>query len=243
MLWLFEQIEKLDDHAVLKLLPQISSERREKVLRMRDRSTQIQLITAEFLLRLALWEEYGIRRLPAVAHEKNGKPFFPDHPKICFNLSHCQTAVACAVDASPVGVDVQDVGCLYSAPSRVGSDQALPSSATRAVAQEAVQSLLWVLHSAERAWVLSGETAAERERRFLIIWTYKEAFGKATGAGILYEMDQFNFLPSFESGSCYARSFQSFSRTDTVLTLCAQAPLEFRVVSIQELFASGYTVP
>ncbi|MBR6951576.1 MAG: hypothetical protein IKH56_07575 [Oscillospiraceae bacterium] len=46
--------------------------------------------------------------LPAVAKTERGKPFFPDHPDLCFSLSHSGALVLCAVGRRPCGADVQE---------------------------------------------------------------------------------------------------------------------------------------
>ena len=55
---------------------------------------------------------YGLRRLgwpalPETALTAEGKPWFPEAPQLCFNLSHTDGAVLCAVYDRPVGVDVE----------------------------------------------------------------------------------------------------------------------------------------
>ncbi len=242
MLWLFEHIEELSYEAMMNLLPLISTERRAKVLRLLDRSAQIQSISAELLLRYAIWREYGVRKLPAVDCDENKKPYFPGKPEICFNLSHCKTAAACAIDTLPVGVDVQEIGCLREmrphADSQDGqfcTDRAL---AEQSEANEVFQSLLWVLHADECAWVLSGLSPTERERRFITIWTFKEAYGKASGVGILYPLERYNFVPCVEGGTHDGVHFQTFFRKDSVMTLCAQSSLPLQTVSPHELIAA-----
>ena len=242
MLWLFEQIEELSYQAMMSMLPWISPVRRAKVLRLREHSAQIQSISAELLLRFAIWKEYGMRKLPDVAFDDNKKPYFPSYPELCFNLSHCATAAACAVDVSPVGVDVQEIGCLRGGKSNtdyegVQSEPHKPSVEQQET-HEGVQPLLWVLHCAERAWVMAGTSQTEQEQRFIRIWTFKEAFGKASGAGILYPLEQYNFMPCVEGGVRYNASFQSFQRKETVLTLCARTTLSLQIVSTHELFAA-----
>ena len=62
---------------------------------------------ARRLLALAVGQEYGLTALPAIERESGGKPFFPDRPDICFNLSHSHGAVVCALHDRSVGVDVE----------------------------------------------------------------------------------------------------------------------------------------
>ena len=63
--------------------------------------------TAWALLAQVLARELGIESLPEVAKGGEGKPFFPEQPDICFNLSHSHGAVACAVHNEEIGVDIE----------------------------------------------------------------------------------------------------------------------------------------
>ena len=243
MLWILEQLNICDYDTIMRLLPHISSERRAKVLRMRDKSSQIQSIAVELLLLHGLRAEYGRRELPPVLREENGKPYFPGDAQICFNLSHCDTAVACALDHSPVGIDVQQTGCLHVV--RGGSGQTIEglNTATEVMSNpsshEEIHSLLWVLHREEREWVLKGATPEEREQRFIRVWTFKEAYGKANGAGILYELEKFNALPCLEGAPWRGFSFQSLLRGDTFVTLCSKSPLDVRTVPLGALISNN----
>ena len=106
MLWLLEDPESVQFEALLPVLPRITPSRRERALSMRLESPRVQTILAELLLRHALLEEYGLTELPRVETGEKGKPFFPERPQLHFNLSHCNAALACALDSTPVGVDV-----------------------------------------------------------------------------------------------------------------------------------------
>ena len=131
MLWLLEQIDTLPYDSVMALLPYISPERRERVMKLRDRSAQIQSVMAHLLLCYAMKKECGRENLPVIAYSETGKPFFPEDMGIFFNLSHCEKAVACAVDASPIGVDVQETGCLRrNKSSAVPARKPQPSAAS-----------------------------------------------------------------------------------------------------------------
>lgn len=58
------------------------------------------------LLAYAVREKFGCDLLE-VSLTAGGKPFFPDHPEICFSLSHTKTAVLAAVSSFPIGADVE----------------------------------------------------------------------------------------------------------------------------------------
>ncbi len=65
---------------------------------------------ADLLLRRVLAELYGeaAARLVIARHE-NGKPYFPDAPEICFNISHAGGYVALAIGDEEVGVDIERI--------------------------------------------------------------------------------------------------------------------------------------
>ncbi|MDH5670863.1 MAG: 4'-phosphopantetheinyl transferase superfamily protein [Myxococcales bacterium] len=87
-------------------------------------------------------------------------------PALRFNLSHCDGLVACAVlDGHPVGVDVEHLD------RRV----AVESLAPRVLSGRELQGLE----------ALGGEA---RRRRFLQLWTAKEAYVKALGDGLTLEL-------------------------------------------------------
>lgn len=71
------------------------------------------------LLALALERELGLTRLPEIAREPGGRPYFPDCPQLCFNISHSRGGAVCALDRFPVGVDVER---LRPAPRRLAGD-------------------------------------------------------------------------------------------------------------------------
>lgn len=241
MLWLLEQIENIQFESIVELLPHVSLKRCERLQRIQDESTKTQSVLAELLLRYVIRKEYGLIELPPLAISKQGKPFF-NNSKMFFNLSHCKKAVACAVDSFPLGVDVQEFDSFCSCSSSISSTQV---SAKKKYQIEypndllaEVKSLFWVLTEAERSWVMAGETNTECEHRFIQLWTFKEAYGKAIGKGILYELNQADFLPCVNNKSKDGFVFQSFLREKTVLTLCAHTLLDLQVLSCDDLFSS-----
>ena len=247
MLWILEQIDTLEPEAVLSLLPTISEARRARVLAMTHVPTRVRSVLAELLLRHALREEYGLRDLPRLETGEKGKPFFPDRPDLQFSLSHCRAAVACALDAFPLGVDVQEVRPLRRAARPLAAaSPSLPlegkvspvrTLVTDEVVSQARQTppVYRILSDPERAWVEAGETPAERDRRFTAVWTCKEAWGKALGVGFLYDLRSTCFVPNEEAWQQYDSCFLHLSHTDYELTLCAHAPLPMKSVPFEEI--------
>lgn len=68
------------------------------------------------LLAYAAASKTGSASLPRILREEGGKPFFPDYPALCFNLSHSYGAVVCALHDEAVGVDIEKI---RSAPRRL----------------------------------------------------------------------------------------------------------------------------
>lgn len=95
-------LTEAEAQAAQALLP---SPRRERVPRVR----QDEPLCAYLLLRRALEERYGWRDLPDIALAPGGKPCFPDHPEVQFNLSHTAGAVLAGLSDRPVGVDIERV--------------------------------------------------------------------------------------------------------------------------------------
>lgn len=63
--------------------------------------------TAYRLLAVLLERECRISPLPLIEREAGGKPFFPGHPDLHFNVSHSAGCAVCAVHDQPLGVDVE----------------------------------------------------------------------------------------------------------------------------------------
>ena len=261
MLWILEHLDQLNTEAVISFLPRLSEARRNRVLSMKPEGPRVQSVLAELLLRRALREEFGLTELPRIETGEKGKPFFPDYPKIHFNLSHCKYAVACALDRAPVGVDAEALGRLLrpgaqpvsetgdpkTSPARRGGGpppravegsprQQSPSGIdVRLPSPSSEPLLLRVLSEAERDWVLAGETTKEQDRRFTAVWTCKEAWGKALGVGILYDLKSTCFLPDKGTWKQYDTFFRHFSREKYELTLCSRDPLLCKSIRFEEI--------
>jgi phosphopantetheinyl transferase len=247
MLWILEQIDQLNTDAVLSLLPRLSEARRARVRSVTHVPSKVRAILAELLLRHALRAEYCLTELPRIETGEKGKPFFPERPELHFNLSHCQTAVACALDASPLGVDVQELRPLRRAARPLAAaspslplEGKLPPVRTPVTDEVAPQArktppVYRILSDPERAWVEAGETPAEQDRRFTAVWTCKEAWGKALGVGILYDLKSTCFLPDKGTWKQYDTFFRHFSREKYELTLCSRDPLLCKSIRFEEI--------
>ena len=247
MLWILEHLDQLNTDAVLSCLPRLSEARQARVQSVSHVPSKLRSILAELLLRQALREEYGLTELPRIETGEKGKPFFPERPDIHFNLSHCQTAVACALDASPLGVDVQELRPLRRAARPLAAaSPSLPlagklSPVRTLVTDEVVPQarktppVNRILSDPERAWVEAGESPAEQDRRFAAVWTCKEDWGKALGVGILYDLKSTCFLPDKARWAQYDFRFYHRSSSEYELTLCSGSRLLVQTLTPNEL--------
>ncbi len=108
-LWAARLERPLTEREAAAMLEQLPPERRERVLRIQQPEKRREPLCAYLILRLALWEQYRWRELPEIARTSLGKPFFPDHPEVHFNLSHTAGAVLVALSGEPVGVDIERI--------------------------------------------------------------------------------------------------------------------------------------
>lgn len=121
-------------------------------------SPQQQSAKARELLARLLADTYAIAPLPVIATLPTGKPYFPDHPHIHFNLSHCSKAVMAVIADSEVGCDIEEIQ---------SDDDITPQ-------------LLEVAFSDDERRQIS--VSADRGVKLTRIWTRKEANVKRTGS-------------------------------------------------------------
>ena len=102
-----------------------------------------------------------------------GKPYLPQYPEVHYNLSHADGIAACIVFCRECGIDCERVRSFRTnVIKRAFSDK-------------------------EKAIVESAPDA-EKDMIFTRLWTLKEAYGKAIGRGIAYDMKETDF--SFSDG-------------------------------------------
>ncbi len=137
-------------------LERLPAWRREQAMRFAFPQGRRNCALAYLLLCRALEETYGITEQPTFLIGEHGKPTLAEYPHIHFNLSHCSTAVICAVADSPVGVDIESIG-------RKTSDAVVR----------------YTMNEEEQERI-----ARSPDNMFLRLWTMKEALVKLRGTGL-----------------------------------------------------------
>lgn len=157
MLYINDDLYAADTAQIEADIKRLPAWRRDIVLRYKHELGRRQCLLAYQLLCRGLQKDFGIDGMPRFEYGGHGKPFLPDYPTLHFNMSHCQTAVACAISKTPVGVDIETY---------------------RPVKESVVR---YAMSESETLRILQ---AARPERAFTILWTQKEALVKFTGEGL-----------------------------------------------------------
>lgn len=152
-----DDIEQISEETVQELLLQLPQWRREAMLRFKHLAGRREGAAAFLLLQQALREECGLTEVPPFSYTEHGKPFLQDYPHIHFNLSHCRTAVLCALSDRPVGVDVERI---------------------RTARPDLVR---YTMNTDEQRQIFSS---VQPDLEFTRLWTRKEAVVKLTGEGV-----------------------------------------------------------
>jgi len=158
---LFDNMEQGTTAEVQRLLPLVSAQRREQALKFKHTFGQFACLKSYWLLRQLLNGEGVPDGDIAFDTNEYGKPSLRDFPSLFFSISHCQAAVAVAVDRHPVGIDVER----YTDPR---------------------ESLIDYTMNADEAHLLRQSDDLRRD--FAIRWTQKEALLKYYGTGITKDL-------------------------------------------------------
>lgn len=121
-------------------------------------------LAAELILKKAL-SHAGIDHY-TVKRGALGKPYL-EKERICFNLSHSEEMVMCAISSKEVGCDVEKV-----------------TDIDLEIAKR-------FFYTTEYEAIKAAQSEAERRNMFFRLWTLKESFMKATGLGMKLPLDSF----------------------------------------------------
>ena len=99
-LYVFSELDKIDEQIYEESLSQASAQRREKVLKLKFHEGRVLSLSAYRLLCFALKSKNA-----EFSYNEYGKPLSVDAPH--FNIAHSKGLAACVTAASPIGVDVE----------------------------------------------------------------------------------------------------------------------------------------
>ena len=157
MIYINDDIYGFSAERIAECIENLPSQRREVALRYKHELGRRQCVLAYLLLCEGLEREYGITDKPVFSYGEHGKPSIIGHEDIHFNLSHCKTAVACAISDTPIGIDIESI-------------------------RDAKESVIrYAMNDDEARQILDSSNPA---LEFTKLWTMKESVLKLTGEGI-----------------------------------------------------------
>lgn len=111
---------------------------------------------------------YGLKEACVqLSYNRNGKPFLPDFPEIHFNLSHSGTMVFAIFTDTEAGCDIEKI-----------------KTVDLGVARR-------FFCDGEYRYVSGQKSETGQQEAFFRLWTLKESFVKAAGAGLLIPLNSF----------------------------------------------------
>lgn len=207
MLYYIDDIGQIDDSVQRRLLPYIPDQRLSYANTYKFRDNRVQSLTAYAALRAGLFIEFGYRTVPVFSVTATGKPYLANVSNIHFNLSHCKAGIACGIDESEIGVDIQEY---------IQYDESLGK---------------YFLSPQENIDVQNGNSNVE----FTKLWTLKESYGKYTGDGICYDMPGHFVKTGVCKDGCISDSFLFDSFVLSVTATKSMKPKRLEVCRLLEI--------
>lgn len=166
MHWSCCDTDTFSSQELQKAFAALTPSRKEHIQRLRQPEDQRRSLAAELLARQLLQERYGITGAQLHRRE-NGRPYL-EGCDLFISLAHSAQKVACALSASPVGIDVEQI-------------RPVDLKLCRHVCVE--QELAYILAEYRQE---QDRQCRDPEvlRRFFEVWTAKEAYFKKQGTGI-----------------------------------------------------------
>jgi 4'-phosphopantetheinyl transferase len=160
-------LEQIGELTFRKLLKDLPIEKQERVKRLSKPDDAKRALLADILVRCVIASELKVNS-KAIEFEANkyGKPLLKRNCGLHFNVSHSGDWIVCAVDAEPVGIDIEQIRPLEI--------------------EIAAQ-----FFSDEEDKILMAKSPEDRQSFFFDLWTLKESYIKAVGKGVSIPLKSF----------------------------------------------------
>lgn len=188
MVYVYENLGSYSEALYESHLSSLPEWRKAYALKYKKSEDRKRSVLAFVLLREAVKREFG-EEIQEFEYNQFGKPFLKGN-SLHFSLSHCKSAVACAVSESEIGIDLETVREF---------DEKLSAR---------------VLTGTELKLM---ESAKDPKELFFKFWTQKEAAAKFEGVGlglVLQKLELSNYLlhsekrEDFVLSVCYGKTAQ-----------------------------------
>ena len=161
---IFDDMTQCSEQEVARLLPLVSTQRREQALGYKHTFGQYCCLQSYKMLceLLAEWSrvhQLPINQQPIFLYNDYGAPYIEGGPH--FSISHCKRGIAVAVSENPIGIDIESI--------RTFSPELMRKT----------------MNEDEQLRITSS---AIPELEFIRFWTQKEALLKLQGTGIISDL-------------------------------------------------------
>ncbi|CAM4467106.1 4'-phosphopantetheinyl transferase family protein [Paenibacillus tarimensis] len=152
-----------------RVLPKFSPARQGKVDAYRQADDRVRSMAGELLVRVYAAERWALLELEQLRGSNSyGKPYLYGRPDCQYNVSHSGRWVAAVFGSTPVGIDVERI-----------------HTVNLAIADR--------FFSRPEAEYLRAQPLNRQLECFFELWTLKESYIKAVGAGMSIPLDSFSF--------------------------------------------------
>lgn len=202
---------------LIPLLSCVSREKSDKLSRFHHQEDLIRGLVGDLLVRKVISETLAVpvKRI-VFGTNSYGKPYLaiPDNNSFHYNVSHSGDWVVCAIDDSPVGIDIERIQPVQLEISR------------RFFAREEVE------------FIEQAPSDDQKQERFFAVWTAKESYIKAIGQGLSHSLNNFSTvregsvegLRVFDHCDWYLKAY---SLDDSyALAVCGQKPQACETVRV-----------
>lgn len=163
----------LEEDTFFSQLAKIPADRKEKILRMKNKEARMRSLTTGMLLQYALCEKTGLDYETAepfqIRYGEKGKPYPARELSVHFSLSHSGDYVCCAIGDRPVGIDIQQ----------------------KTEGKERLERLAERFFTCSEKRMLSECEKEQRRDLFFQMWSIKESYLKLTGEGLCGGLSSF----------------------------------------------------
>jgi 4'-phosphopantetheinyl transferase len=160
------------------MMHSVSEERRAKVQSFIKPEDAARGLIGEALIRAVVRSKFNMPNHQIVfTTERYGKPVVAGLPSFHFNIAHSGRWILCAVDAAPVGIDIEEI-----------------KPVTLDIAK-------YYFSPEEYRWLMDKQEP-QRTSCFYDIWTLKESFIKWIGQGLSFPLNAFSLIIETDQTIC-----------------------------------------
>ena len=163
-------ISEISDEELRNCFHHIDKEKQEKIKRYKDSLVQKLSIGGEWLARKLLSEHSKVSPYDIIiSRDKLGKPYTSNLSGIFFSISHSENFIGAVISDKCVGIDIEKL-------------RVLSVKASRKMCCD--EELCYIFGKSKCDINFDEEQSLDTIKRFLKIWTAKEAYYKCIGTGI-----------------------------------------------------------